>query len=154
MRLQLHRGHGHNMLALLQARIARLFNLGLAGHLMNINRLHRRVQLQLFRNLANHIIRGSNNQKPLNPARRQGLAHLGCVLAIRKNSSFYSLNTILLILSRGTSQNLGALNKQAIIDNTITFIVKSHPNSVMALASAAGAYKSNYFHSITPLTSS
>ena len=154
MRLQLHRRHGHNMLALLQTRIARLLNLGLAGHLININRLHRRVQLQLFRDFANHIIRCRNDKQPFNSARRQRLAHLGCMLLIGKNGPFNSLNAILLVFSRGTRQNFGALNEQAIINNSIAFIVKSHANCVMAFARATGAYKSNYFHSITPLTSS
>ena len=110
MWLQLHRGHGHNMLALLQTGVARLFYLGLAGNLINVHGFHRRVKPQLFCDFANHIIRSSNDEQALNIAGSQGLTHLSRMLIIGKNSPLDGLYSILLIFSRGTGQNLGALD--------------------------------------------
>ena len=154
MRLQLNRRHRHDMLAFLQTRMAGLLDFGLAGNLVDIHRLDRLIQLQPADNLVDHIVRGSDNQQTMNVVGCQRLTHRLRVSFVGEDGTLYGLYSVVFVLGGGACQNFGALNQQAVVNNSVTTVVKGHADGMVALACAAGSYKSNYFHSITPLTSS
>ena len=90
----------------------------------------------------------------MNIAHGQRLTHHLRMVVTGKNRTLDCLYSVVFIFRRGSGQNLRALNQQAVVDNRITAVIERYANCMMALACTARSYKSNYFHSITPFTSS
>ena len=73
---------------------------------------------------------------------------------VGEDGTLYGLYSVVFVLGGGACQDFGTLNQQTVVNNSVAAVVKGHADGMVAFACAAWSYKSNYFHSITPLTSS